>query len=181
MHPARVSSDSAAPLHSESAATAEHAIRPTVAYLFSCSKESLESFELSRLNRAANLRKELRQITEEWIQAEVESRLARWILEQRRSESPAQTQAEQAVLPFRENASAEALEEPQVARRKIGRVDWEGKTRKEEINQEGIAAARRQDERHGAAETLPVPVALRFALLASETSRCAHRPHRAST
>ncbi len=52
-----------------------------VEYLLRCSKPSLESFELSRLNQIANLRKELRSLVEAWIDAEVEARLARWILE----------------------------------------------------------------------------------------------------
>ena len=52
-----------------------------VEYLLRCSKPSLESFELSRLNRVANLRKELRMLVEDWIEAEVEARLAHWVLE----------------------------------------------------------------------------------------------------
>jgi hypothetical protein len=52
-----------------------------VEYLLRCSKPSLESFELSRLNRVANLRKELRMLVEAWIEAEVEARLAHWVLE----------------------------------------------------------------------------------------------------
>lgn len=181
MRPARVSSDAAAPPGSNLSAADEPGIRPTVEYLFSCSKESLESFELSRLNRAANLRKELRQVTDEWIQAEAEWRLARWVLEKRRSESPAQMQAGQGVLPFPQSAFAEAQEGPRVAGKNNGRVDGEGKTGEEEINEEGIAAARVQVERARAAETLLARVAPRFALLASETSRCTHRPHRAAT
>jgi hypothetical protein len=55
-------------------------------YLATCSKPSLEAFELGRLNRAANLRKELRDILEAWIQAEGEARLARWLLEGRRAQ-----------------------------------------------------------------------------------------------
>jgi hypothetical protein len=47
------------------------------------SEASLESFELSRMNLVANLRKELHQLVDEWIEAEIESRIARWILEGR--------------------------------------------------------------------------------------------------
>ncbi len=63
-------------------------------YLATCSEPSLESFELSRFNRIANLRKELRQILNEWIEAEVEARLARWLLNQRRLDAPGDPQAE---------------------------------------------------------------------------------------
>jgi hypothetical protein len=55
-------------------------------YLLACSETSLESFELSRLNRASNLRKELSQVAEEWVDAEVSSRLARLIVERRRAD-----------------------------------------------------------------------------------------------
>ena len=54
-------------------------------YLSACSEESLEAFELSRLNRASNLRKELSQVAEEWVDAEVSSRLARIIVDRRRA------------------------------------------------------------------------------------------------
>lgn len=56
-------------------------------YLIRASKETLESFELTRLNRAANFRKEARDVLNDWVQAEVESRLARFVLERRREQS----------------------------------------------------------------------------------------------
>ncbi|MGH9679513.1 MAG: hypothetical protein ACRD4Y_06155, partial [Candidatus Acidiferrales bacterium] len=56
-------------------------------YLVRASKETLESFELTRLNRAANFRKEARDVLNDWVQAEVESRLARFVLERRRAQS----------------------------------------------------------------------------------------------
>ncbi len=59
-------------------------ISPPLDYLLSCSQSSLESLELSRLNLAANLRKQARQILDQCIQSEVEARMARWILESRR-------------------------------------------------------------------------------------------------
>ncbi|MGB8592700.1 MAG: hypothetical protein WA755_04550 [Candidatus Acidiferrales bacterium] len=60
--------------------------KPPFHYLGTCSKISLESFELSRLNRVANLRRELQETADEWIEAEVEARLARWLLEHRRGD-----------------------------------------------------------------------------------------------
>jgi hypothetical protein len=59
-------------------------IRPPLEYLITCSKGALESIELARLSQASNLRKELRQVLEKWIDSEVDARLARWILESRR-------------------------------------------------------------------------------------------------
>ncbi len=61
--------------------------RPPLEYLITSSKKSLEAFELSRLNQSSNLRKELRQILDEWVDAEVDGRIARWILECRRMEN----------------------------------------------------------------------------------------------
>lgn len=55
-------------------------------YLVTSSQTALEGFELSRLNRCANLRKELRQIADQWIGVEIEARMARWILECRRAQ-----------------------------------------------------------------------------------------------
>lgn len=57
--------------------------QPPLEYLVECSKASLESFQLSRLNRASNLQKEFSQVAEEWVQTEVSFRLARWILDGR--------------------------------------------------------------------------------------------------
>jgi hypothetical protein len=49
--------------------------------LAECSKPTLESIELARLNRAADLRKEMQEVTDEWIEAQAEARLARWLIE----------------------------------------------------------------------------------------------------
>jgi|HubBroStandDraft_6_1064221.scaffolds.fasta_scaffold737992_1 hypothetical protein len=56
-------------------------------YLLTSSEAALETFELARLNKSANLRKELRDVVEEWIEAEIQSRLARWILDSRRTQA----------------------------------------------------------------------------------------------
>jgi len=74
--------------------------RRRVEYLLRCSKPSLESFELSRLNQIANLRKEFRSLVEAWIEAEVEARLARWVLEHRCGE-----ESEQGLIVFPETRS----------------------------------------------------------------------------
>src|SRR5271170_3111286 len=60
--------------------------RPPLDYLATCSQMSLESVELSRLNVASNLRKEFQEILNEWIDSEVDARLARSILEWRRAQ-----------------------------------------------------------------------------------------------
>jgi hypothetical protein len=64
-------------------------IAPPLEYLVTSSQAGLENFELVRLNTIANLRKELGELVEEWIEAETQSRLARWILECRRTQDAA--------------------------------------------------------------------------------------------
>lgn len=61
-------------------------VQPPIEYLLTSSKTSLESFELSRLNQVANLRKEFRGLLDEWIEAEIEARLAHWFLDCRRAQ-----------------------------------------------------------------------------------------------
>jgi hypothetical protein len=58
--------------------------KPPFQFLATSSKISLESYELARMNAAANLRRQLLDVADQWIEAEVESRLARWVLEHRR-------------------------------------------------------------------------------------------------
>lgn len=60
--------------------------RPAIGYLVTSSKAGLESFELMRLSRVANLRKELRDVVKDWVESEVEARIARFILEERRAQ-----------------------------------------------------------------------------------------------
>jgi hypothetical protein len=54
---------------------------PPIDYLGSASRASLESFELSRLNHAANLRREIAALIDEWIEETAEAMLARFMLE----------------------------------------------------------------------------------------------------
>ncbi|MGC1935323.1 MAG: hypothetical protein WA681_09915, partial [Candidatus Acidiferrales bacterium] len=52
----------------------------------------LEAFELARLNERANLRKELAEVLDEWVEVDIQARVAEWILvrrrQQRRVEAP---------------------------------------------------------------------------------------------
>lgn len=60
-------------------------IVPPLEYLRQASPASLQSFELSRLNHAANLRREISALIDQWIQESSEAMLARWMLDQRNS------------------------------------------------------------------------------------------------
>src|ERR1700752_2509969 len=64
----------------------EDAIDRPLEYLVTSSDASIESFRLTRLNAVANLRKELHEIFEEWVEAEVQARLAQWLLARKNSE-----------------------------------------------------------------------------------------------
>src|ERR1051326_6698789 len=58
-------------------------ITPPWDFLHEASNPSLESFELSRLNHTANLRKEIAALLEQWIAEAAEALLARWVREDR--------------------------------------------------------------------------------------------------
>jgi len=58
-------------------------MQPPWEFLLSASRNSLQSFELSRLSHAANLRKEIAALLDEWIEENSAAMLARWLLEQR--------------------------------------------------------------------------------------------------
>lgn len=53
---------------------------PPLDFLLLCSQASLEDFELSRLNRIANIRKQLHALQDELRQVEVEAALGQWLL-----------------------------------------------------------------------------------------------------
>lgn len=54
---------------------------PPLDYLQAASRASLQSFELTRLNHAANLRQEIAVLIDQWIQETSEAMLARWMLD----------------------------------------------------------------------------------------------------
>jgi hypothetical protein len=56
-------------------------IVPPIDYLHTASRSSLQSFELARLNHAANLRREIAVLIDQWLEETAEAMLARWMLE----------------------------------------------------------------------------------------------------
>jgi hypothetical protein len=60
--------------------------QPPWEFLLSASRNSLQSYELSRLGHAANLRKEIGQLLDSWMEENSAAMLARWLIEQ--SERP---------------------------------------------------------------------------------------------
>ena len=57
--------------------------QPPWEFLLSASRNSLQSFELSRLAHAANLRKEIAALLDQWMEENAAAMLARCLLEQR--------------------------------------------------------------------------------------------------
>ncbi|HTQ61973.1 MAG TPA: hypothetical protein VMI32_17245 [Candidatus Solibacter sp.] len=57
--------------------------QPPWEFLLSASRNSLQSFELSRLEHAANLRKEIGALLNQWVDESAAAMLARWLMEQR--------------------------------------------------------------------------------------------------
>ncbi len=57
--------------------------QPPWEFLLSASRNSLQSFELSRLAHAANLRKEINALIDQWMEENAAALLARWLMEQR--------------------------------------------------------------------------------------------------
>jgi hypothetical protein len=69
-------------------------------FLLSASRTTLQSYELSRLAHAANLRKELSEILDQYYEECTSAMLARWLIEQR----------ERSVLAAANNLESEAEE-----------------------------------------------------------------------
>jgi hypothetical protein len=63
-----------------------HALPPWE-FLLSASRNTLQSYELSRLAHAANLRKEAGPILDQWVEELASAMVARWLLEQKARES----------------------------------------------------------------------------------------------
>jgi hypothetical protein len=63
--------------------------QPPWEFLLSASRTSLQSYELTRLSHAANLRKEIGTLLDQWLDENAGAMLARWLMEQReRSSAP---------------------------------------------------------------------------------------------
>jgi hypothetical protein len=52
---------------------------PPLEYLLECSRTSLGSFRYAQLTRAANRRKEIKSIVDEWVEAQALALLANWL------------------------------------------------------------------------------------------------------
>ena len=86
-------------------------ITPPWQFLHQASNRSLESYELSRLNDAASLRREIAALLDQWIEDNSEALLARWMRNCPKSEAPPVEEMPQQELLFGE-PQAIAMQEP---------------------------------------------------------------------
>lgn len=79
---------------------------PPLDYLQAASRASLQSFELARLNHAANLRQEIAALIDQWIQETSEAMLARWMLDHHNSLQPSPMASTESVRTLFDSAAA---------------------------------------------------------------------------
>ena len=72
---------------------------PPWEFLLSASRNSLQSYELSRLGHAANLRKEVAPMLDQWVEEIAAAMLARWVMEHRERELAAATDSDRTPRP----------------------------------------------------------------------------------
>ena len=82
--------------------------QPPWEFLLSASRNSLQSYELSRLSHAANLRKEITQLLDSWLEENTAAMLARWLMEQRGRSAEVPVESEPAVRTQEAIGSGEA-------------------------------------------------------------------------
>ncbi len=83
---------------------------PPWEFLLSASRNSLQSYELSRLSHASNLRKEITQLLDSWLEENSAALLARWLMEQRERPAPRE-QCERASAPMGNDERTQACDE----------------------------------------------------------------------
>jgi hypothetical protein len=73
---------------------------PEFEYLRTASRSLLQSFELSRLNQAANIQEEIATLIDQWVEQTAElSDSARWMLDHHSSFHPAPSPAQRSCAP----------------------------------------------------------------------------------
>lgn len=96
--------------------------QPPWEFLLSASRISLQSYELSRLSHAANLRKEIGALLDLWLEENACAMLARWLLEQHGrpaplfADTPAGHSAERSAHVVSDNIFADCDASPRVNR-----------------------------------------------------------------
>ena len=106
-------------MHSSSLGSRTMQIRnalPPWEFLLSASRNSLQSYELSRLGHAANLRKEVAPMLDQWVEEIAAAMLARWVMEHREREIAAASDRDHA--PHSEGAALRPIISSRIPRRR---------------------------------------------------------------
>ena len=82
-----------------------YAAQPPWEFLLSASRNSLQSYELTRLSHAANLRKEIGALLDQWLDENASAMVARWLMEQRERPAPIAAEHSDADLAARNGHS----------------------------------------------------------------------------
>jgi hypothetical protein len=93
---------------------AKYRSQPPWEFLLTASRNTLQSYEFSRLNLAANLRKEIGSLLDQWMEENSAAMLARWLMEQReRSVLAAEIRASENLASDEDQAASDNfLNEP---------------------------------------------------------------------
>lgn len=81
-------------------------ITPPWKFLREASDRALESYELSRLNHAANLKREIAALLDQWIEDNSEALLARWMRARSKSEVNPSEVISQPDLPLSDSSAS---------------------------------------------------------------------------
>ena len=103
--------------------------QPPWEFLLTASRNTLQSYELSRLGHAANLRKEISSLLDQWLDENANAMVARWLIEQRErtvlsaeaqsaSDQPASEPAAANGHSVSDNLLADRLAHPNGSRRR---------------------------------------------------------------
>ena len=91
-------------------------------YLARCSQTSLESFQLARLNDLANLRRQMIDVIDEWVETDIQARISEWILLRKRhhaalrsSQSVRRIRSKQVPLPLAPAPDESSTQFPELA------------------------------------------------------------------
>ena len=90
--------------------------QPPWEFLLSASRNTLQSYELSRLGHASNLRKEIGDLLDQWLQENTSATLARWLIDQRvQPQVPEVSTAETQAGTVSDNFLADRIVPPRAA------------------------------------------------------------------
>ncbi len=80
--------------------------QPPWEFLLTASRNTLQSYELSRLGHASNLRKEIGDLLDAWLEENTSAMLARWLINQRLQPPPPEISPEEAPAVGAQDQSA---------------------------------------------------------------------------